>query len=138
MDIPRARRNSKLMDLTPLIDVVFLLLIFFMLSTSFVVSESMELTIPADGAAAATVDDVWVLQVKANGEIADDADALTASQFKSRLQGKLSRDANQKILVLAAEKTNVQQLVAVLDAIYVAGGRQVQVDKASAANQEAQ
>ena len=36
MEIERGRRHSSSVNLTPLIDVVFLLIVFFMLSTSFV------------------------------------------------------------------------------------------------------
>ena len=36
----RRRRQEGVLELTPLIDVIFLLLIFFMVSTSFVVNPS--------------------------------------------------------------------------------------------------
>ncbi len=49
MKSKRFRANNKkeyLMDLTPLIDVVFLLLIFFMVATTFSEFSSMELELP--------------------------------------------------------------------------------------------
>lgn len=47
----KKRKVTPNVDLTPLIDVVFQLLIFFMLSATFVVQSSIEVSIPtAEGA----------------------------------------------------------------------------------------
>ncbi len=40
------RRSASMVDLTPMIDVVFLLLIFFMVSTTFNVAASLKLELP--------------------------------------------------------------------------------------------
>ena len=45
------RRRRSLISLTPLIDVVFILLIFFMLASSFSTEEAIELSMPGSGAA---------------------------------------------------------------------------------------
>lgn len=48
----RKRRINPNLDMTPLIDVVFQLLIFFMLSSTFVVQSSIQIEMPeAEGAA---------------------------------------------------------------------------------------
>lgn len=129
MDIPRESRRSQVVNLTPLIDVVFLLIVFFMLSTSFVVSESMELSIPEDSARAVQASEVWVLRVDGQGRINDGDDTLSLKRFDAKLRKRLSADKEQKMLLLAGAETSVQQLVSVLDKIYLAGGRQVQIDK---------
>ncbi|MCC5882736.1 MAG: biopolymer transporter ExbD [Halomonas sp.] len=46
MKFARRRRDPVEVNLTPLIDVVFLLLIFFMVSTTFVTPQALELTLP--------------------------------------------------------------------------------------------
>ncbi|MBM3617931.1 MAG: biopolymer transporter ExbD, partial [Alphaproteobacteria bacterium] len=46
MHFERIAGNRRPIGLTSLIDVVFILLFFFMLTTSFVRTESMELTFP--------------------------------------------------------------------------------------------
>lgn len=129
MEIPREPRRSQVVNLTPLIDVVFLLIVFFMLSTSFTVSESMELAIPAQDGKAIASDEVWVLRVLADDRIDDNGKSLALTDFNRELWAKLSADKQQKILVLAAKGVTVQQLVTVLDKIYLAGGRQVQIDR---------
>ncbi len=129
MEIERSARRSNAVNLTPLIDVVFLLIVFFMLSTSFVVSESMELSLPSQGGKALVAKDVWVLRVSADGDIRDGADALSLQKLRGRVGERLKKTPDQNILLLAGEETSVQQLVSVLDMIYLAGGRQVQMDK---------
>ena len=54
MRFPRTRRDPVEVNLTPLIDVVFLLLIFFMVSTTFETRQALELELPesASGEAA--------------------------------------------------------------------------------------
>ena len=46
----RARIRTQL-DVTPLIDVVFLLLIFFLLTSTYITRESIELSLPASDTA---------------------------------------------------------------------------------------
>ena len=51
-----ARREAGI-EITPLIDVVFLLLIFFMVSSSFVQKQVISVTLPESGTAVANVSD---------------------------------------------------------------------------------
>lgn len=46
MEFRKKRREVVALDITPLIDVVFLLLIFFMLSTTFIVSPGIRINLP--------------------------------------------------------------------------------------------
>jgi biopolymer transport protein ExbD len=46
MEFRRKRRDVIALDITPLVDVVFLLLIFFMLSTTFIVSPGIRINLP--------------------------------------------------------------------------------------------
>ena len=48
----RRRRHEGVLELTPLIDVIFLLLIFFMVSTSFVVNREIAIKLPQSTSAA--------------------------------------------------------------------------------------
>ena len=43
---PRARKHSFRLDMTPMVDLAFLLLTFFMLTTTFAKSRVMQLTMP--------------------------------------------------------------------------------------------
>ena len=47
-DKKRAKKSSTKIDMTPMVDLAFLLLTFFMLTTTFSKPKTMELNMPAD------------------------------------------------------------------------------------------
>ena len=61
-----ARREAGI-EMTPLIDVVFLLLIFFMVSSSFVQKQVISVTLPESGTAVANVSDTVEISLDAAG-----------------------------------------------------------------------
>lgn len=68
MKFRRQRRDELAINLTPLIDVVFLLLIFFMVSTSFTSETQLAVNLPeADGAPASDSSNRLELMIAADG-----------------------------------------------------------------------
>ena len=131
MNFERRRRHVKEINLTALIDIVFHLMVFVMLTTSFVVSESLELSLPsAQGNNAAAVSASTLrLKLGSDDTVAIDGRVLTLQQVGELLTKRMGKDANVRIAVLSTPGVSVQQLITVLDAVYRAGGRNVQVDK---------
>lgn len=69
LDVPP--RRSAAIGLTPLIDVVFILLLFFMLTTRFGQQQAIELRMPGEGGgASATASDAVTLRLGADGTVA--------------------------------------------------------------------
>ena len=64
--VSAARREAGI-EITPLIDVVFLLLIFFMVSSNFVQKQVVSVTLPESGAAVASVSDAVEISLDAAG-----------------------------------------------------------------------
>lgn len=128
MDIERAARRTREMDLTPLIDIVFQLVIFFMLTTTFVVSESMELSLPG-GKATAAASDALRIQIAPGGRLEVNGQATDEDRLNSLLVSRLAADIDTKIAIFTTPGVNVQQLVTVMDLVYLTGGRNVQVQK---------
>ena len=92
----RARRGTAEVEinLTPLIDVVFLLLIFFMISTQFKAAAELGLDLPTASAAQSTGDTQSVLvTVTRTGQYAVDQVGLPASTEAS-LMAALQRSAD--------------------------------------------
>jgi len=118
----RNRRNEDPeINLTPLIDVVFLLLIFFMVTTTFMRESSLEITLPqASPEAAEQQPEVLDLVVNADGEYALDGRTLV-----NRQAGTLRRALEEAIaegdrpLVIRADANAPHQ--AVVTALDVAG-----------------
>ena len=118
----RARRGTADVEvnLTPLIDVVFLLLIFFMISTQFKAAAELDLVLPTATAAQSTGDTQSVLvTVTRTGQYAVDQVRLKASTEAS-LMAALQRTADLEtngVRVEADADASHQSVVTVLSVL---------------------
>lgn len=128
MDIPRQPRRIKGVVLTPLIDIFLLLLIFFMLSTNFMVTESMELILPSATQAKKKLShDVMRVVVADDGSLYLDGESIIRDDLNSQLRAALGRNPDRGILVQSTNRVTVQELVSVMDVAYLAGARNLSV-----------
>ena len=135
MDFDRRQRLVQEINLTALIDIVFHLMVFVMLTTTFVVSESMELSLPSGKAAPATpaaAMHILRLETKSDGSVVVDGQPMNLDGMNNELSSRVAADADVKIAIFTTPGVSVQQLITVMDAVYLNGGRNVQVDKAGA------
>lgn len=128
MDIRRETRRARELNLTPLVDIILMLVIFFMISTSFVASESMELSLPSGKAEGGGADITRIL-VLPDGDVLVNEKPMSGGALNSYLANLLAEDADAKIAIFTQPGVSVQQLVSVMDMVYLTGGRNVQVDK---------
>jgi biopolymer transport protein ExbD len=119
LNFKRQAGEEVSVDLTPLIDVVFLLLIFFMVSTTFTKESHLEIDLPQSSAEPAkpAVKEIEVI-VSAKGEYSVNDRGLVNNQeetLKKAVQ-KLS-EGNTKIpfIITADAKTSHEHVVRVMD-----------------------
>lgn len=99
MNLRKEKRESPDINLTPLIDVVFLLLIFFMVSTTFDDKTQLSITLPeADGAALAQSAEQVTVTVTSTGDYLVNGEKLAASDSKA---------LRTALLALGQEKTDM-------------------------------
>jgi biopolymer transport protein ExbD len=127
MQFERSTKKPRQIGLTPLIDVVFLLIIFFMLSTSFIKTESMELSFPSGQEVKAAPKTAIRIFVYNDERIFLGEKEMTIPDLKTQLRLLLFKDPDRSILMLSGAKASVQRLVSVMDDIYLMGGRNVSV-----------
>lgn len=122
MKFKRQQRAEESVNLTPLIDVVFLLLIFFMVSTTFTKETHLKVDLPeANGQISPTDDTTLDILITADGSYSVNGQALINKQpetLKSALQ-KLSEGDNTRPLAITADANVAHQ--AVVTAMDVAG-----------------
>ena len=120
------QRRVRRVSLTPMIDVVFLLLVFFMLAARFGVEARLPLTLaaPAPAAEAWTgpprLVDVLPEGVRLNGV------ALSEAELAARLAG-LVEAPDDPVLLRPGEGASLQRLVEMLEALGAAGHRRLMV-----------
>jgi biopolymer transport protein ExbD len=132
VEIQRQARRSKTIPLISLIDVVFQLLIYFMLTTSFTRSESLELALPkaADVHMAAEKHaDAQTLHIyiSNNGETFLEKKSLGEQDMARELRSLIAVNPDRGVLVFSAPQVPVGVLVRVMDRIYTAGGKNIAV-----------
>jgi len=114
-----ARARRPLIGLTPLIDVVFILLIFFMLASSYLDWRAIALDTPAAAAGEPAAGALFV-EVRAGGLRLSgrptDLDALAGTVAE-----RARRDPDLRVVVQAEADVALQRTVDVLDRLSVAG-----------------
>ena len=130
MNFVRRRTDPLEVNLTPLIDVVFLLLIFFMVSTSFKLETQIDLELPtADGQSEPTKD-VMVVSVSSRGEYAIN-DAVVLSQGSAALtiaiRSAIETREPEQVVLRADARASHQNVVTLLDILTKAGITRVQI-----------
>ena len=119
MNFKRQASEEVSVNLTPLIDVVFLLLIFFMVSTTFTKESHLEIDLPQSSAEPAkpTVEEIEVV-INAQGEYKINNKSLVNNQEGTlkRAVEKLANGNNKLPFIITADaKTNHEFVVRVMD-----------------------
>ncbi len=120
MNLKPERREEIDLNLTPLIDVVFLLLIFFMVSTTFEKTSKLKIDLPeASAQATKQVDKKIVLGIDAKGRYYINDRQLVNTQLKTLKTALLKTAGNARdmpIVLRADAKTPHQSVVRAMDA----------------------
>ena len=125
MKFRSTERDSPEISLTPLIDVVFLLLIFFMVSTTFEQHSELGIELPDASADASARDDAVIdVVIDAEGNVYVEGRPLTDPRLEP-LQRALAEAAagldSPPVVIGADARTPHQSVVTVMDAARRAG-----------------
>jgi len=118
LGIARPRRRRAVISLTPLIDVVFILLVFFMLASSFLDWRAIDLGTPLRTGAAGTMEGALLVELRAaegSVEIRLAGERLTPEALEARLRSRLERTPEQRVLLRAGRGVALQETVRLLD-----------------------
>lgn len=122
MSFRRKKRDDLRVELTPMIDVVFLLLIFFMISTTFIETPGLSIKLPE---ASTTVADKEPEEVKVylskDGDIYLQDEKVTLAALKSHLKTYGNRSKTMTFLLLADKDARHGQVVQLMDSAQNSG-----------------
>lgn len=127
MEFERKRRMTAHLDIAPLVDVVFLLLLFFLLTSEFVKAPGMKIELPK--AATARPQDVQdiVVAMSQYGEIMVNGVYAKMDDLPSRFN-ELFESGSRRIVIIKADRAlAVQPVVAVMDIARKAGAEGVTI-----------
>ena len=124
--LSRPRHKRALIGLTPLIDVVFILLVFFMLASSFLNWRAVDLKAPVRAATGATADGALLVEIHAEG-LRLAGEVVTLDTLDNRLGARLAAEPGQSVLIAPATGVPLQRTVTVLDRLKSAGVADMQL-----------
>ncbi|MEM9605186.1 MAG: biopolymer transporter ExbD [Pseudomonadota bacterium] len=127
MLLDHARKPAIRVPLTPLIDVVFILLLFFMLSSVFGVEQHIALQQSKGRGGAQTAVTRVQLLVLPNGDIKGDAETWQATSAAFEDSMATWADEARPVAIGATRDTPVQYLVDALARLHLAGVSTVRV-----------
>lgn len=116
------RTDEPRVDLTPMVDVVFLLLIFFMISTTFVESPGLSIKLPESSAE--NIDrepEELKIYLSRDGEIYHQDEKISLDRFKQLLASQGEQAAETTFLLLADQEARHGRVVTLMDLAKEAG-----------------
>jgi biopolymer transport protein ExbD len=121
-------REEVSINLTPMIDVVFLLVIFFMVGSKFSESESrINVTVPAVGQmqAMSRIPDERIVEVTAEGTINLDGKPISMEQLAQTLENQRAQYPGLKVAVRGDGASSFQRIAEVLHVVRRSGIEQL-------------
>ncbi len=120
MEIERKRNGNSFISIAPLIDIVFLLLLFFLLTSHLIQESSIEISLPESTTARAREDIRADIQITGEG-------AVYLAGIRTEVEGlgeAISRQMQTDAISIRADRTvDVGLLVEVIDQVRLSGIR---------------
>ncbi|OGX45174.1 MAG: hypothetical protein A3G38_04700 [Omnitrophica WOR_2 bacterium RIFCSPLOWO2_12_FULL_51_8] len=120
----------KQIDIAPLIDIVFQLLIFFMLTSSFVMQPGIKVNLPRAVTSEAVKYENIEIMITSENVVYLNAQVVTTQELRSLL--KLAAKRNQPILIKSDRRASLGRVVEIWDLARDLGISQINI----ATNQE--
>ena len=114
MQFRRRLKTSATVDLIPMIDVVFQLVVFFMVSSTFILTPGININLPESTTAEPVAVSKLVITVVGENEIYVNKDRYSLSQFAKALES-IERDEGGSLILEGDSGVEYSLLVKVLD-----------------------
>ena len=112
----KAQEEAGEIDLTPMLDVVFILLIFFIVTSVFVTEAGIEVIKPEASTVEDTSGDLILIAIGPSGDIWIDGDQIDPRYIRSRFELRLADAPNSAIVIQADQNADNEQVMLILEA----------------------
>jgi biopolymer transport protein ExbD len=112
----RRRRGIVALEVTPLVDIVFLLLIFFLLTATYVKNPNLDINLPK-----ASINQVTshkrdiTIAIRKDGELRYDNQEVAPEKLEGILRAEFAEDQESIVVIRADEGTRHGKVVEVMD-----------------------
>ena len=130
LNISAARRaNSKNLELNiaPLIDMVFILLIFFLVTTSFVKETGVDIARPTASTAVGKTKTTILIGVTKDNTIHIDRRRVDVRAVRANVERALAENPEGSVVIVADKDSRSGLVITVMDACKLAGAQNVAI-----------
>lgn len=114
----KIRAENKVLDtfsFSSLTDIVLLLLIFFLLSSTFIIQPGIKVKLPVSDTAEATNEKSITVTLTSKGLIYLNQDQISISELPAKWNQLMAQNPEQAIIIRADKGVTIDQTVAILD-----------------------
>ena len=109
-------------NITPLIDIVFLLLVFFMLATSFIQKSTIEVNLSSGKTVEIENEkNTVVLILNKKGQVYLNKKLINISNIRNEITNIIEKNPKYKILIKSHKKIAVQKVIRLIEEVRLAG-----------------
>ena len=115
-------------NMTPMLDIVFIMLIFFIVTTSFVKESGLDVSRPSNAPAKTEkATKVILIQIGQGGSITMDNRDIDVRAVRSNVEKDLAGKPDATVVIVASKGSNAGTLVTVIDQARSAGAKKVSI-----------
>ena len=119
--INQAVEETEEPNSTPMLDVVFILLIFFIVTANFIKEPGLEINRPDSETSEITENAAILIAIGAAGEIYMDGRRIDVRQVKANVIRLIAENPQGSVVIQADVKSTAEKIVAVMDEVREAG-----------------
>ena len=108
-------------NITPMLDVVFILLIFFIVTANFIKEPGLEINRPDSETAEVTENAAILIAIGSAGEIYMDGRRIDVRQVKANVIRMIAENPQGTVVIQADEKSTADTIIDVMDEVREAG-----------------
>lgn len=123
----RSNLHEEEINMAPLIDMVFLLLIFFMVTTSFVKETGIDVHRPTAATATLQAKGNILLGVSEDGGIFFEKKLIDIRSVRAHIERSLAENPEGAVVIVADKKSDTGVIVRVMDQCRLAGAARVSI-----------
>jgi len=122
------RKRKPGINITPLVDVMFLLLIFFMVSSTFRTEVGLDILLPQAATASAQPEAPHIIYLEADGTIQFNGEAVPSGGLRGALEEALVQNPEALFKLTADRAVPFEAAVAAIDTAREAGGERLIIE----------
>ena len=133
MEFARSVKTKRGINLTSLIDIIFLLVVFFLLTSKFVTAEIVDLTLStiSSGKKSTTPKESLIVILEPKGKFLLSGKEYALSELKTQVEPLIKDNKDKDIVLVGKKGVTVQDMITAMDEIKASGASNISLSDSS-------